>query len=350
MKRSTYIDAIKCLAIILVVLGHCIQFGSGANYIQTEGFFSNSIFKFIYAFHMPLFMLISGFLFGKSACYKDDCELFISRVKSLLIPLVSWNTVFYCLDILTKGGALNSVNLPKYLYTILTGSWFIWSIILCTIIILLVRRVFNDSAAIYLVLIILSLGIPNLLLSNLHVYMFPYYLIGYKAGHDARLSKGFYAFSQKIRKNRKNQIVATLMTGGVFFVLLAGFERKHYIYTTGTFVLFDGFIQQLEINLFRWIVGLIGSIFAIGFVWLINENAMKNSLYCHWVRLLGGNTFGIYMVSSICNQLLKKITYNGSANVGIWIAETVIILSISLAATTLISHNRVLKKILLGGR
>ena len=59
-NRNYYIDAAKGLAIFLMLWGHCIQscvVGSDVD------FFENTVFKAIYSFHMPLFMLISGYLF-----------------------------------------------------------------------------------------------------------------------------------------------------------------------------------------------------------------------------------------------------------------------------------------------
>lgn len=63
-KRNDYIDFVKSVAIILVVIGHCIQCGSGSLYFEEQLYFDNILFRVIYSFHMPLFMLLSGFLFG----------------------------------------------------------------------------------------------------------------------------------------------------------------------------------------------------------------------------------------------------------------------------------------------
>ena len=52
VKRVDYLDYAKGIAIILVVLGHIF---SGGN-IKT----------YIYSFHMPLFFIISGYLFNYS--------------------------------------------------------------------------------------------------------------------------------------------------------------------------------------------------------------------------------------------------------------------------------------------
>ena len=53
-QRILYIDRIKGLAIILVVVGHLYTFSEA-----TDG---NLVNKFIGSFHMALFMFVSGFV------------------------------------------------------------------------------------------------------------------------------------------------------------------------------------------------------------------------------------------------------------------------------------------------
>ena len=50
VKRNDFIDFLKGIGIILVVIGHVSQ--------------NERINDFIYSFHMPLFFFISGFLFN----------------------------------------------------------------------------------------------------------------------------------------------------------------------------------------------------------------------------------------------------------------------------------------------
>lgn len=54
-KRITYLDSLKAILILLVILGHAVQF-------NTEEYETNPLFQFIYSFHMPLFLFISGYL------------------------------------------------------------------------------------------------------------------------------------------------------------------------------------------------------------------------------------------------------------------------------------------------
>lgn len=57
-KQRIYLfDNVKWIAIILVVIGHAIDFLARSN---TGNHLEKSLFVFIYAFHMPLFIFISG--------------------------------------------------------------------------------------------------------------------------------------------------------------------------------------------------------------------------------------------------------------------------------------------------
>ncbi|MBR2441547.1 MAG: acyltransferase family protein [Clostridia bacterium] len=86
-ERNTYIDVLRAVSILLVLVGHCIQYGCGMEYMAWGTFLYNPVFIFIYSFHMPLFMFISGYLFAFSVKKKKWHELLIGKAKQILIPL-----------------------------------------------------------------------------------------------------------------------------------------------------------------------------------------------------------------------------------------------------------------------
>ena len=65
-KRNINIDLSKGILIILVVLGHSIQYAIGSEWLTSQKFYDDIIFRAIYSYHMPLFMMISGYLFYNS--------------------------------------------------------------------------------------------------------------------------------------------------------------------------------------------------------------------------------------------------------------------------------------------
>lgn len=79
-KEFTYINIAKGLGIFLVVLGHYVNPFFIPEYFQ-------HIIKFIYTFHMPLFMAMSGFLFGKVFGKINNYRSFIlKKSQRLMVP------------------------------------------------------------------------------------------------------------------------------------------------------------------------------------------------------------------------------------------------------------------------
>ncbi len=79
-KRILYFDSLKFFAIWLVVFGHYLmEIDSGS-----VGFYTNQV---IYTFHMPLFIMISGFFAQKGE--PSFSNLIIKKTTTLLLPLIS---------------------------------------------------------------------------------------------------------------------------------------------------------------------------------------------------------------------------------------------------------------------
>lgn len=93
-KRNYYIDCLKGFGLLLVVIGHVFD-----GYIRS-GMFADSystmcvIYNIIYAFHMPLFFIISGYVF-RMAYFKDG------RVKpSLNIQIKNTIAIYIIFSVL----------------------------------------------------------------------------------------------------------------------------------------------------------------------------------------------------------------------------------------------------------
>lgn len=185
MKRLEYIDSLKGFAILLVVIGHVIPWSFAS--ISSVMEMSPSpilLWKIIYSFHMPLFMFISGYLFGKS---RFDSPGYLTKKlgqKTLMLIL----PYFVCgiLVYLWRGGREMTY---WYLLTL-------WQLIFITSIVNYgVERLKNKNLKIYLeilILICIYIGIclvPYFYDSPyLHIWynwyahlkdMFPYFAIGY---------------------------------------------------------------------------------------------------------------------------------------------------------------------------
>lgn len=121
IKRLEYIDLAKGLAILLVVIGHLLQY----NFL---GLSSNVVFNFIYGFHMPVFMFLSGYVAALSrhnVKYGNILSFCKRKSVSLLLPFCIWGIIINPL-------LLNHVPVNQLGNIILnlflnpqTGAWFI---------------------------------------------------------------------------------------------------------------------------------------------------------------------------------------------------------------------------------
>ena len=120
-EREQYWDAVKALLIILVVVGHAIQFLEGGD------FWSNPVFKGIYMFHMPLFIMVSGY-FGITGIERRGWRALMRQAKRLLPPVVF-------LYILRAAVSIWMLNQP--LSTVVTSGdgalWFLVVLLECTL-------------------------------------------------------------------------------------------------------------------------------------------------------------------------------------------------------------------------
>lgn len=88
-KEFVWLDWAKAIGIWLVVLGHAIQ----ATCIERE--IGHICYDFIYTFHMPLFFLLSGYLFQKKNCNRFFLR---SLLYTLVIPYLLYSLCFFPLS------------------------------------------------------------------------------------------------------------------------------------------------------------------------------------------------------------------------------------------------------------
>ena len=182
-KRSPYLDIIKAILIILVIIGHSIQYGSGSTYLEKQLFFNNYLFKFIYSFHMPLFIMISGYLSYNSLNKNSLKETFISKFKSLIIPLFFWTIIPFIIN-LEFYSIIESLKL--FIAVFSTNLWFLWSLFYINILVKLINKYFKDNIFIYILSFLITFILPNTFVIkyfniqfSLYSFLYFYFLIGY---------------------------------------------------------------------------------------------------------------------------------------------------------------------------
>lgn len=102
-KYYIQVDALKGLAIFLVILGHSIIVHP-IDLRQNE--ICAALARIVCSAHMPLFFLISGYCFSYKEKYKD---FILKKVKRLIIPYICFNL----LDMVPRALLSSLVNRPR---------------------------------------------------------------------------------------------------------------------------------------------------------------------------------------------------------------------------------------------
>ena len=247
-KRELLPDVLRGFAICLVVLGHCIQEGSGEVYKLQEAYFDDRLYQLIYSFHMPLFMLVSGWLGWYSMRTTDDrreqLQILGRRVASLLIPIFGWTALDSARHFLMNAyygypHAGLGQGLLQYIVNSLENLWFLWAVFWCFLIVWCMHYWFHDALWLYIVGFLMMFFIPDGLGLGAYKYMLPFYIIAFyfHEGMAERHNKE-KAISRlcEIICNVYEQapIVLTLAAGLVWILLFAAFfNQDAFIYLTG---------------------------------------------------------------------------------------------------------------------
>lgn len=166
MKRVPYFDNAKAILICLVVFGHMIS-----KYIETESFLAK-IYLFIYTFHMPAFVLISGY-FAKKI---NQSGYFQKLIKKLLIPYAVFQ-IFYTFYyvVFFQDEIEFSLLVPRW------GLWFLISMLFWNLLLYFFIKIkFGIPLAVLISLFVgYDSNVDELLSLSRTFFFFPFFIVGY---------------------------------------------------------------------------------------------------------------------------------------------------------------------------
>lgn len=170
--RERWVDNVRGFAIYLVVLGHCIQYASHEGY----NFAENSLFQLIYSFHMPLFMLISGYLFWYSLSKYSLGKGLLAKLKGIMIPCMAWGLVTYVLDVVLNDWS--PVSLYGYMYYTAYSNWFLWAVFYCSLVGFLSKYLFKGRLIGYAIILVCNYFIPVVANTAGAKRLMPFFILG----------------------------------------------------------------------------------------------------------------------------------------------------------------------------
>lgn len=314
-NRNIYIDIVKGVTMLLVIYGHAMEASGGAECRANLDFFNDRIHDFIFSFHMPLFMLISGYLFCCSFLRHDTRYLVMSRMRSLLIPIISFGIVvaFIKMDYAN----ISFTSTIRCLVTSITRNlWFLYAVLILSLISLFIERKLNGKLFCYMIAICLTFFIPPhpfLLFNKEIAFMCPYFIAGLM----------FKRFQKNIVINDARIIKVFFMSLVLFVIIFNYWTFSSYIYTSGVFVfkkdplthqiLID--YNQILIDIYRYVIGFLGSIMILSLIYvLIKLGSFSVPFIRDFLVFTGKKTMGLYCFHFIGTIWLERMSVT---NVGI---------------------------------
>lgn len=99
VPKTKLYDLAKCVTAILVVIAHAtiMYTPDGAISVARQSAFLNRFTTYIYAFHMPLFLMLSGCVFGyciEEGKYTNFFSFVKNKVKRLLVPYFAFGMLY----------------------------------------------------------------------------------------------------------------------------------------------------------------------------------------------------------------------------------------------------------------
>lgn len=292
--RIQSMDFVKFLAIFLVLWGHSIQYLSDGDY------WDKPVYRFIYSFHMPLFMMVVGF-FAANLYKSSFREMFVKKFRQLILPSITFGAILMVQDKFIYPGEGRYSN--AFLYSI----WFLKSAFACA----LLYWIATSNKKFYWFGIVTSLifalfwepmagtfnanilqFIPDTKLAN----MYPCFAAGV-------LLKRFYSsFKEK-------QSTIVLISIIVFLGL--------YVFWDSSFFTVKPAIPSLEWHYwYRLAIGIFGSMAVIAIAELVADYYKdKNSKWFNSMCKWGSATLGIYCVQTfLLEKYLPKLVHFDGMN------------------------------------
>ena len=281
-NRNTIFDAVKALAIWLVVLGHCIQYLSGVDY------WNDALFQFIYSFHMPLFFMVSGFFFA-SSMKLGWWEFLCKKALTLLLPCFIWGIVEAIMRFDSWSQIEADILLPTH-----WPFWFFKGLFLVQVFVYVIMRLaarIGGGA---------NIRVCSLILLSLLVYAMPYMAVPrvmlpiFWIGYVMKMK-----YDEFVTYHRVIGISALVLFAGLYYFWNG--ETMHYSASASVTIyhVLLGKHGYTGMNLlmlgYRILLGAAGSVAIIA--------AMHELKSVHrYIGIIGASTAGIYILQTYIVQ------------------------------------------------
>lgn len=313
-ERILFVDNLRALLILIVVLGHCLQY-TGCNMSD------NVLYNFIQSFQMPLFMFVSGFVSLKDSYSWNWLK---RRCKRLLIPFIVGTFVM--------GLTFREGSLWEYFVYPLKGLWFLWVLAVLSLLQYLTSILhsrFRHTRGGYLICLLIvflitsvcSLIFKSILCFDLIAFHFIFYFAGYY----------FTRFWSNI-KQAPTYLVVLLFVFSAFLSISFNKDIPSYFIVRN----FSIYVRTVS-----FIITI--SFFMMSYICIDKQ--------VNLLKYIGANTLGIYVIHRVLFEfrpaLLESELISSNYTLSVFILF-VVMTAVSLFFVQLLSRNKTLSLMFLG--
>ena len=331
-QRLEHMDLLKAFAIFSVLLGHATEQLSGGL------FWDHPVWTFIYSYHMPLFMFVSGFFFPSSLkrSYGEVCRI---KLRQLGIP--SLTAFAIACAIMLSRGVRAIADLCEFSFAgFLNCVWFLKCLLLCYLVMYPLCKGLHRDWVAALVATVLVILLPGAQVVNFN-FMLPMFCLGMLVG---RRREGM----------ERHRIIWMVLSAVVFGVLLCFWSGHLTVYERPTQVIdlatgsFDW--GNLGLTLYRLALGMSGSMT----FYLLSKpvcDALQRRRWCGTLCRIGGATLGIYFLQTFLLEILvNSLHLYVPVPHSYWVAPILAVAELVLCynLVRLLRKTRILRLLILG--
>ena len=304
-ERDAYLDNAKGLLIVLVVIGHAIEQAH-------DTMAGNALYLLIYSFHMPAFVLITGYL---TRGFKATPRGYLKIVTTLLVPYVIFQTLHRLCSTVLAG--------DPFTLRLLDPEWTLWFLLatawwraLAPLLMKLPHRL--------PIAVAVSLGVgflpelPSILAVNRTLTLLPFFVLGLSIRpRHLELVKKHFA--------RGSGLITFVILGALAWGIQGAIPNDTFFYNASFHELTGVTGQSILYRLATLTTGVVGTCAVLAIV----------PLQKTWWTHLGRFSMYVYMLHAIVLHVLRSfelINWPDSAFDVSLVAAAAVALSLLLAS------------------
>lgn len=285
-KWEIWIDNVKGVACILVVLGHFFQSMRSAGVVGTT-FVSTLFDNSIYYFHVPLFFICSGFLYQKYSRVENMTDWKNNSKKKLIalgVPYITFSLITWVMKVVFSGSVNNKADgiFTSLFLKPISPYWYLYALFF----LFLINKTFKTKKdALVFVVISLGLKIVSFLPFDLGIYAVNT-IFDNQIWFVAGMCLTFLKFPENFSIKKK------LVCAGILW----------FAFITGSIVLCFFDISFEPIEFLFGIIGCVATILCV-LIWDKYIYAEKTGKWC------AKYTFPIFLMHTIFAAALRSVLF-----------------------------------------